>query len=817
MRTVATEHAAEMGSGDASRQMGANHGWAGRGMDVLFLTLVVVVVYRDFLFGGHHMVRAIDGTLFDYPFQSFIATHLGAGEIPLWIPNLVSGFPTIGFPQYGLFYPLNWMFWLWPSVGGFTPTVFSAEIVLNTWLTAVMMYALVLQLGWHRVGAIMAAVSWSLAPNSLAYIGWANVMPAFIWWAPTMLFIVRMERPGLDRWRNAALAGLCLGLAVLAAPAQPTIQLMTIICMLFLVRTIREARGSLRPHLRRVLSYATVGAIGLGLGAVTLLPVFEFAHYSIRFLGQFGATGTLGRMNMRAFTFYHFYPGQLPGLVIPELSREESAFFNYIGPVLFCAAGFGFATFRRYRNDIATWSAVLAIVSLLYMFNAGLPALFYSLPVLNLIREPAYYASYLAFGASLLGAFGIDRMLCREIPRATGLRTALVACGMLVSLALVAGVERALSWVSALFVVLAATWALCFGATRDVPARVGLALLGCCLLVVNFTYVSDPVWHATPDDAVSDIRGSDYVRRMAGSQVLRVLAPPADQPGRVMMYRSGPAATGPSWYPNIATTVGFYDIFAYTDPMLKAPFQAYFWARRHPRMLSLLDVRTIVTDSTGVAAVADRYKVDPDKPSIIPSVPTIDAGHQLATTDLLAFRYEGGLGHAWLRARHEVMSTRNNLRAPAMELLPELARVIAPGFDMATTVILDRAPDDAAPPIDQAAPLPEGTVSWTRYRPDDMALTVTSDRPAILTVSEPWYPGWHAEVNGKSAPIYRAYGMLRAVVVPAGTSRVTFRFMPASFLAGAVVSVAALGACLLLVTPPRRRARPAGTDRVGAV
>ena len=50
----------------------------------------------------------------------------------------------------------------------------------------------------------------------------------------------------------------------------------------------------------------------------------------------------------------------------------------------------------------------------------------------------------------------------------------------------------------------------------------------------------------------------------------------------------------------------------------------------------------------------------------------------------------------------------------------------------------------------------------------------------LLVLHDTYYPGWIAEVDGKSAPILRADILFRAVELPPGTHRVTFRFAPFS-------------------------------------
>jgi len=51
-----------------------------------------------------------------------------------------------------------------------------------------------------------------------------------------------------------------------------------------------------------------------------------------------------------------------------------------------------------------------------------------------------------------------------------------------------------------------------------------------------------------------------------------------------------------------------------------------------------------------------------------------------------------------------------------------------------------------------------------------------------------YYPGWIGEIDGSPTTIYRANVTQRAVVVPAGEHRVSFRFRPASVVVGFWVS-----------------------------
>jgi uncharacterized membrane protein YfhO len=59
---------------------------------------------------------------------------------------------------------------------------------------------------------------------------------------------------------------------------------------------------------------------------------------------------------------------------------------------------------------------------------------------------------------------------------------------------------------------------------------------------------------------------------------------------------------------------------------------------------------------------------------------------------------------------------------------------------------------------------------------------------ALLVLTDTYYPGWRAKVDGSDAEILRADYVFRAVVLPAGNHTVEFEFKPRSFLFGAALS-----------------------------
>ncbi len=93
------------------------------------------------------------------------------------------------------------------------------------------------------------------------------------------------------------------------------------------------------------------------------------------------------------------------------------------------------------------------------------------------------------------------------------------------------------------------------------------------------------------------------------------------------------------------------------------------------------------------------------------------------------------------------------------------------------------------------------------WLPERRSFLTRSSIPARFHLSEQFYPGWRASIDGVSVPIQPWSGAFQAVDVPAGEHRVQFRFASVSLAAGAagsLLSLVILGAALF-VTRSRRK------------
>jgi len=134
-----------------------------------------------------------------------------------------------------------------------------------------------------------------------------------------------------------------------------------------------------------------------------------------------------------------------------------------------------------------------------------------------------------------------------------------------------------------------------------------------------------------------------------------------------------------------------------------------------------------------------------------------------------------------------------------------LQAVLAPSFDPFREVILEGsegagvAPCHRSPAVTQLVSLDDGS----------LRISVHSLDNGYLVLSDTYYPGWQATLDGVSVPILRADYAFRAVQIPPGDHLVEFFYHPLSFWGGAWLSALTLAALAMLVLARKIRSRRA--------
>ena len=93
--------------------------------------------------------------------------------------------------------------------------------------------------------------------------------------------------------------------------------------------------------------------------------------------------------------------------------------------------------------------------------------------------------------------------------------------------------------------------------------------------------------------------------------------------------------------------------------------------------------------------------------------------------------------------------------------------------------------------------VPEASaVEITAYEPNRLEMDFAAPKAGSLALSDTYYPGWKAWLDGRQRPILLNQGAFRAVSIPPGSHHLTMKYQPASLRVGMLVS---FGAVLVLL------------------
>ena len=124
-----------------------------------------------------------------------------------------------------------------------------------------------------------------------------------------------------------------------------------------------------------------------------------------------------------------------------------------------------------------------------------------------------------------------------------------------------------------------------------------------------------------------------------------------------------------------------------------------------------------------------------------------------------------------------------------IKLIPQ--KLLSADFDWRNVLVLEK-PSPVSPQFG------EGNVDIIKYESQEVVVRTKSDQPKLLFISDNYYPGWRAKVDGDETEILRADYTFRAVPLTPGNHEVEFYFDSQSYKTGLLISLAAFSAILFL-------------------
>ena len=270
-------------------------------------------------------------------------------------------------------------------------------------------------------------------------------------------------------------------------------------------------------------------------------------------------------------------------------------------------------------------------------------------------------------------------------------------------------------------------------------------------------------------DAVGLIAAYDGPPLPEGSQVgyLTVVGQDGQEAARPLRLgrETGPTGPEPGWQPPAGLQI------VRPDSSTRDADPVEYLARVALPPVELRAIRWTSTAATGRLRLRAATLID-DRQGTFTDLVLDDRLERTRFFDMKVYEYPDVLPRAYLVGDVQ-----------ALEDEQAVARLRSGAFDPRRMALLE----PGAEPMLGGSPV-HGQVEVLERRPERWRLRISSDRPALLVISDAYYPGWSASVDGVETSVLRANVAFKAVVVPAGEHLVELTYDPASFKLGLAVS-----------------------------
>jgi len=655
-------------------------------------------------------------------------------SLPLWTPANLSGMPLAANQVATCFYPPAWLFLLLPL-----NPVFNLLFVFHLFWGGLGVYWL-LRAGFDLdlIPALAGALSFALGGKLLAHAagGHVIVVAAMAWMPWALLGTHQLLRTGRMPWAVLAALALAMQLATDIRITLYTAYLLVAYVLWELLAVERARWPRVRSTIPRLVIIPVLAAL---LGAAQLLPLLELAGYSNRSLSLEDA----GNFALTPLTL-------LVGLILPDMQAGHEMVV-YLGLVALILVSLGL---RQADRRIWFFGGVV-VFAVLYALGPATPLfelIYRWVPGFRWVRAPARIFLPASLAVAMLVGIGLQRLAKGQarwsapITLAVGVLTFGLGLGLAILFGQANRAALGLAFLPSITL-------LIVGLTANGRLSRRLGLFGLILLLFAdlASFDATGMRFISPEEAFSDgADAADYLLGRPGH--FRTYSSSYSLPSHVAARADLETADGVE-----GVHLAIYDRFmalagGYGDPSFSVtipPFpsdrsldEAHRDVQPDLRLLGLLNVEYLVTAF----------------PMGWPGLTLV-----VELNGTYVYRNQHALPRAWLI--HPPTNTDSDWAGQLAALADQSAQMIATR---------------------------EYPARITHYEPDRIEIEAQSPENGMLVLSEIWYPGWRAIVDGQEQSVQHILGVLRGVSLIEGTHRVVLVYDPASVRWGVRMSLIGL-------------------------
>jgi hypothetical protein len=742
------------------------------------------------------------------PWAQVTHREIAKGRWPLWTPYQGIGEPLAGNMQSATFDPLMLAVNLHP-----TTLTWDMTFLFAFMLGSIATYLFLRNLGIDALAAVAGAGAFTMS-------GWfaMDTSDAFVRlyaYLPVLFLMVDMVI-GSPKLRWVAALGAAIAGTILAGMPESTFFVLVVAAAYALFGTVRASRGAPQGakssgDLRwpAALRLGAAGAFGLALASPLLLLFGQFLFLSVNaHAGGNGLrTGATGALLYWLIPFANGYPMR-PLVSGFDIDR------GWVGAAVGTLAAVAAAAPRAMRRAGGWFFLATAAFVLAKNHNIPLVQWIGRLPGFGQADWIAFAPPLAGFCLAVVAAIGIDALATgdvqsRRLAIGAAVLAAVVGLLLIANRPVLAAAHGAFAW-------------------RDCALAMSAAavVLGAAVAVVALRHRS---WVRQVAAAMAALAVVAEVYALFPQHIYAPRADPYRRPPWLAVVEAGTATQPYSrvfgldhiLYPNTAGVFGLYD----------------------PRTLNALYVSRYVTYlKSFIFPFVDRFTGEGFFPEDVQGNSMFDllgvryvltaATEPDRFTGAGQYRFVGGSGevkvyentHGLARAFvaddvYQVASTKD-----AVSYLQSLGHPAGPitrldRFDPRSQAVVE-TPRGTPVSLPPSAVRPTGTVrsaSIVSYGPQRVEVDVAVGNPGLLVLTDSYFPGWRATVNGHPASILPTDIAFRGVVLDGTRSKVVFTYhAPGGDLGWAIplLGVLCLGAVGLTRTVRRFRGASSEVPRV---
>jgi hypothetical protein len=750
-----------------------------------------LALFSDTILRGQRLIGE-DFIAFYLPMKKFLYDEIWLHHsIPFWNPYIFGGMPYWAHFESTVFYPLGFLFWLIPPDRAYGYCIF-----LHFILAGLFTYGLVRSLNIGRAGSFVAGAIYTCNGFVMALLYLGHMCPIWSYiWLPAIIYFLNRAMMSSTPYVLATIAGTLWGIQILAGAPQDAFYTFLAAMLLLACRAEIRARWSgnlLKPLIIASLFFTT----GAALSAMQIIPAFELIHNSVRAdLDSYGMVTIASYPPQGIITTLlpHFFGNYAEKTLwvgnVPWSIPQQSLYVGILPLILICCI-----SYRKSQNKrVIVFAAILSAAALLLALGRHTPVyrVAYLFPGFDRFRAPSKIIVLWIFGLGILAAQGMDDLLSQ---RKTSINRGFAVSGVLALalsvLLLVFWFDRPLllrffsffilpdaipskmhlasdliySGLSRLLFIMAFILLFIFLLRKDVwGSRVSVPGL-CILLLLDVGFATHKGvrhdetifrWLETTKKALDTSIGKDKT-------LYRVSSFKYGLGANIEMYLGYQTVGG---YTALFPYRTYNYLSAYANDQLPKGWISFFYGINENRhFIDLLNVKYEISHETRTCMLRETCL---PRAFVVPSHLTLDRG----------------------------------------EVLRYLKK---PEYDPTKIVLFEKGDITPESTRDFSASTPlSASVRFLSYRPDYMSLEVNTSEPSYLFLSEVFYPGWKASLDGLQTNIYRGNYLFRAIKLTAGNHIVILYFDPFSIKLGIAITVFTLFSLSGLLLFHSRKRKPA--------